>query len=430
MLTPFHEMVSYYEAARQEKLMAPYSLKESPMTLSPFPTLFASGATVAGSFRPIFIVTGCCLLLCVVAATLTISASPAAGGELEDKLAEICKSKDVPGIFAASIGPGGIIESATTGVRKRGTEDAITPADQFALGSNSKAFTATLAAVLVDDGAIDWSSTISEVWPDQPVHGGFKDVTLEQLLSHTGGLQGDLPNGPEWISFFTERLKPEQQRARMCYLLLTKPPQGTIGKFDYSNLGYVVVAAMLEERGKKPFEQLMQERVFKPLGMNNTEFYSAKKLNRAKDALLWGHETDGGDPIKPGTLGSENPTVYASCGTIRTTISDWAKFIGWHLNETAAPVLKNDKTLRHLHEGVADRKGGDEKYGFGWIHFKSSFGRTLQHAGNNTNQFSLVWVMPEAKRATIVATNTGEKQAFPACDAATAELMKSPAFKK
>ncbi|SFJ42162.1 serine hydrolase domain-containing protein [Planctomicrobium piriforme] len=394
------------------------------MMPSPFPAFVTSLPT---DCRSIFTARWWCLLLGAVVPLLAISATSAAGGELEDKLAAVCKSQDVPGIIAASVGPDGVIESAAAGVRKRGSDDAVTRGDQFALGSNSKSFTATLAAVLVDENAIDWSTTISEVWPDQTVHAKFKKVTLEQLLAHTGGLQCDLPNGAEWAKFFDERFTPEQERTRMCRLVLAKPPKGTVGKHVYSNLGYVVAAAMLEERGKKPFEQLMQERIFGPLGMTNTEFYSAKDLKNTKAPLLWGHQSGGG-PIKPGEPGSENPTVYAGCGTIRTTIDDWAKYIGWHLNESAGPVLKRDETLRHLHEGVADRGAPGQSYGFGWIHFQSSFGRTLQHAGNNTNQFSLVWVMPETKRATLVITNTGQEQAFAACDAATAILMKSPAF--
>jgi CubicO group peptidase (beta-lactamase class C family) len=370
-----------------------------------------------------------CWLPGVVASLLAVLALPAAGGELEDTLAEICRSQDVPGIIAAAVGPDGVMESASAGVRKRGSDDAIATDDQFALGSNSKSFTATLAAVLVDDGAIDWGTTISEVWPDQPVDGGFKDVTLEQLLAHTGGLQRNLPlTGAEWSSFFAERYEPEQERARMCQLLLTKPPEGTVGKHEYSNLGFVVAAAMLEERGRQPFEQLMKDRVFQPLGMADTEFYSAAKLKRTKVPLLWGHKSDGGEPIKPGEPGSENPTAYAGCGTIRTTIDDWAKYIVWHMNESAAPVLKADETVVRLHKGVADRGAPGQSYGFGWIVFQSHFGRTLQHAGNNTNQFSLVWVMPDAKRATLVITNTGEEQAFVACDAATAALMQGPGF--
>ncbi len=354
---------------------------------------------------------------------------PAAAGELEDQLAAICRAHDVPGIIAASIGPEGIIESASSGVRKRGTDDEIAADDQFSLGSNSKSFTATLAAALVDEGAIGWSTTIAEVWPDQPVHDGFKEVTLEQLLAHTGGLQRDLPlTGPEWSSFFAERYKPEKERERMCFLLLTRAPAGTVGDHDYSNLGYVIAAAMLEERGGQPFERLMQDRVFKPLEMTNTEFYSAAKFRRTNDSVLWGHRSDSGDPIKPGEPGAENPTVYAGCGTIRTTIEDWAKYIAWHMHESAAPVLTADETIQQLHKGVADRGAPGQSYGYGWICFDSRFGRTLQHAGNNTNQFSLVWLMPDAHRATLVVTNTGQDHAFTACDAATAALMRSPAF--
>jgi CubicO group peptidase (beta-lactamase class C family) len=400
------------------------------MRSSPFPGPFTIFTTVAAGCQAIVAARWRCWLWTLLAPLCAMCAGPAAGGELDDKLAEICKTKDVPGLIAASVGPDGVIESAAAGVRKRGSKDAISTGDQFSLGSNSKSFTATLAAVLVDEGAINWTTTIGEVWPAQPIHSGFKPVTLEQLLAHAGGLQTDLPlTGADWASFFAEKQKPEQERTRMCRLVLTKPPAGTVGKHAYSNLGYVVAAAMLEERGKKPFEQLMKERVFAPLKMTSTEFFSSKTLKLAKGPVLWGHSAAGGAPIKPGDPGSENPTVYAGCGTIRTTIGDWAKYAGWHLKESAGPVLKSDATLRHLHEGVADRGVAGQTYGFGWIQFQSPFGRTLQHAGSNTNQFALVWVMPEAKRATVVITNTGQEQAFGACDAATALLMTRPAFK-
>ncbi|MCA9032112.1 MAG: beta-lactamase family protein, partial [Planctomycetaceae bacterium] len=174
---------------------------------------------------------------------LSLFSVPAAGGELDEKLAEVCETESVPGMIAASVGPDGIIEIAAAGVRKRGTNGAMSIEDQFALGSNSKSFTATLAAVLVEEGQIEWTTTISEVWPKVSVDAGFKDVTLEQLLAHAGGLQRDLPlHGPEWSTFFDDRYKPEQQRARMCALLLKQPPEGTVGKYDYSNLGFVVAA--------------------------------------------------------------------------------------------------------------------------------------------------------------------------------------------
>lgn len=366
----------------------------------------------------------CCLISVFLFTALT---SIAPGGELEDRLTKICETQKVPGIIAASVGPDGLIESGSAGIRKRGENSSVSTDDQFAIGSNSKSFTSTLAAVLVERGVIDWSTTIGQTWPDQSFDPGFQNVTLKQLLAHTGGLQGDLSNGPEWISFFAERSSPQKERARMCESLLSKAPQGTVGNHSYSNLGYVVAAAMLETRGRQPFEQLMRQNVFKPLGMSNTEFYSAKKINGTSGPLLWGHNGSG-SAVKPGAIGSENPSVYAGCGTIRTTIGDWAKYVAWHLNEKAVPVLQLDDTMRKLHHDGVNRGIPGQAYGCGWIQFQSKFGHTLQHAGSNTNQFSLVWVMPEAKRATIVMTNTHEPQAFSACDAATAVLMSRPSF--
>ena len=127
------------------------------MTTSPFHTLFPSPPNASEGCQSIFTAKWWCLLLGVVAPILAISATHAAGGELEDKLAEICESQDVPGIIAASVGPDGVIESAAAGVRMRGSDDAIETDDQFSLASNSKSFTATLAAVLVDDDAIDFT---------------------------------------------------------------------------------------------------------------------------------------------------------------------------------------------------------------------------------------------------------------------------------
>src|SRR3990172_5315474 len=118
------------------------------MTPSPFPTLFTSPPTAAEGCQSIFTARWWCLLLGVLAPILAVFAMPAAGGELEDKLAAVCKSQDVPGIIAASVGPDGVIESASAGVRKRGSDDAIATGDQFSIGSNSKSFTATLAPLL------------------------------------------------------------------------------------------------------------------------------------------------------------------------------------------------------------------------------------------------------------------------------------------
>lgn len=189
---------------------------------------FSSGnvvlATLTQRFQSSRSTNQCCFLTCVVAPILALFAASASAGELKDKLAVVCKAQKVPGIIAASIGPDGLIESAAAGVRKRGATEAVSTGDQFAIGSNSKSFTSTLAAVLIEDGVIKWSTTISEVWPDQPVNRGFRNVTLEQLLAHSGGLQADFrrtfqtraANGPVSLPNDTSRSRNGLECASYC----------------------------------------------------------------------------------------------------------------------------------------------------------------------------------------------------------------------
>ena len=116
--------------------------------------------------------------------------------------------------------------------------------------------TATLAAVMVDSGKIDWDTTIGDVWPqatDNDIHPKLRTVTLDQLLSHQSGLPGDISeiSDQAWASFFDEKQSPVLERRRMLKLVLSKAPSQPQGKFAYSNLGYAIASAMLETRAQR-----------------------------------------------------------------------------------------------------------------------------------------------------------------------------------
>ena len=81
------------------------------------------------------------------------------------KLAEICRKHDVPAMAAAVINSDNLVEAQCFGVRKRGTTDVVALSDRFPLGSCTKSMTATLAAVMVEAGKIDWKTTLGDVWP-------------------------------------------------------------------------------------------------------------------------------------------------------------------------------------------------------------------------------------------------------------------------
>jgi CubicO group peptidase (beta-lactamase class C family) len=293
---------------------------------------------------------------------------------------------------------------------------------------------ATLAAVMVEAGKIDWETSIGDVWPkatDDDIHPKLRTVTLEQLLSHQSGLPGDISDvsSEAWASFFEEKQSPVLQRRRMLKLVLSKAPSQPQGAFSYSNLGYAIASAMLETRARESFESLMKKHVFDPLEMRSAGFRSMDSARQLEPPFLWGHDKSG-QPVDPTTAGAENPTVYAAAGTVHLSIGDYAKYARWHLAGKAAPVLRSQSAYNHLHKPQVDYTTPGAKYALGWICVDSGFGPALNHGGSNTNSFALIWILPESDFAAVVCTNTFEPQAFPACDEMVSHLMKEHAVTK
>ncbi|TWU10129.1 serine hydrolase [Allorhodopirellula heiligendammensis] len=348
---------------------------------------------------------------------------------LQDQLAELCRKHDVPGMTAAVVNAEGLVQADCFGVRKRGTSDKIELTDRFPIGSNTKSMVATLAAVLVEGGRIDWNTTIGDVWPnasDDHLHPKLRAVTLDQLLSHQSGLAGNISDisNQEWASFFEERRTPVLERRHLLKLVLAKAPSQAQGTFVYSNLGYAIASAMMETRAGKSFESLMKAHVFSPLAMRSADFRTLAAAKQLQPPLLWGHQAETGEPADPRTAGVENPTVYAAAGTVHVSLEDYAKYAQWQLAGKPSPVLRTQDAFDHLHTPQCDYTSPGAKYGAGWIMMDTPLGPALNHTGSNTNAFALIWLFPESDLGVIVCTNSGQPQAFTACDEMVGFLMK------
>jgi CubicO group peptidase (beta-lactamase class C family) len=345
--------------------------------------------------------------------------------QLEQELKDACRKHKVPSLAIAAVRSDEVLTTLCSGVRKRGTDNKVELTDRYPLGSNTKSMTATLAAIVVESGKIDWGTTISEVWPkldDKYLHPRLRDVTLNDLLSHQSGMKTNF-DGDEWGSFFKEKGSPSAERRRMLKLCMNQKPKYKRGEYHYSNLGYVVAAAMIENRAGENFETLMRRNVFAPLKMTSADFRTMKTAGKLASPLLWGHLKDG-TPISPKVAGAENPSVYASAGTVHLAIADYAKYAQWHLRGKPEPLLSRQETFDHLHTGQVDMPNNGAKYGGGWILFDSGYGRAMQHMGSNTNTRALIWILPEKDLAAIACTNTDEPSSFPACDEMIAAMFK------
>jgi|APSaa5957512622_1039677.scaffolds.fasta_scaffold21999_2 CubicO group peptidase (beta-lactamase class C family) len=306
-------------------------------------------------------------------------------------LTKVVNDGKAPGMIAAITSSEGLIAIASAGERKAGSGIAFTTNDVVHIGSCGKAMTATMIATLVAEGKLSWDTKLIEAIPEliNKIHTDYHKITLWQLLTHRAGI----PRNPS--NMRSSRFK-EIKKRRLAIVLdnFKSPATHEIGKFRYSNVGYIIAACMAEQITGKSWEVLMKQRLFDPLGMSSAGFGNPN-ISRST-AQPWGHHK---------YLRKWRPSeayydeVIGPAGRVHCSIADWAKFLSLQL-ASENPILER-KCLDKLIEPVGS-------YASGWIVEERAWakGITLIHDGSNEIWYTLVIVTPEVDRAFVVATNS------------------------
>jgi len=347
-------------------------------------------------------------------------ACPVAGDQaVTEALKPIQQKYRLPAIAGAIVTGTGLEVCGVVGVRKSGTTVPASLDDRWHLGSNTKAMTATLVGSLVEQGLLKWNTTVAEVFPDlaSAFDPALKTVTVQHLLSHRAGLPANLST--PWFTAGGDG-SPQRQRLEALKQSLSQKPEFSPGsKFQYSNLGYVIVGAMVEKVTGKSWEEAIQERVFQPLEMKTVGFGGTGTPGQIDQP--WGHR-DGGRPVAVNGPTADNPPVLGPAGRVHCTIQDWAKFVTDQLRGARGrPALLKASTYQALHTPPF---GGD--YGLGWIVVKRDWGggTVLNHCGDNTMNYANVWITPQRDFAVLVCINQSGNDASKASDEAAAALIR------
>ena len=333
---------------------------------------------------------------------------------LDALLEPIRAKRKLHGLVGAIVEGNEVIAVGATGVRKLGAPEPITIDDKLHLGSCTKAMTATVLARQIERKLLAWDSTVSQVFPDLAANfdAAYRDVTLEQLLQHRAGL----PANAAWASLGSGT--NNEQRVRLVKLVLGKPPELPPGtKFSYSNVGYVIAAAMGERVTKRSWEQLIKTEVFDPLGMTSAGFGPPGAKGKVDEP--WGHL---GPIAVAAPVQGDNPPSLGPAGRVHCTIADWAKFVSLHLRGARGEetTYLTKETFDRLHHAPAD---GD--YAAGWMiaERKWAGGTAFTHAGSNTMWYCVVWAAPKKNFAVLSVTNFAGPDAAQGCDDASGAMI-------
>jgi CubicO group peptidase (beta-lactamase class C family) len=311
-------------------------------------------------------------------------------------------------------------------VRKRGDATPVKHDDQFHLGSCTKSITALLAGMMVQEGKLRWESTLAEVLPDQvkTMQPELRKATLEHLLSHRAGLHSK--NSPRVASLKAllddGRLgtTPREQRRKFVELYLQDPLVGPPGKqFVYSNPSFITAGVLVETVANQAWEDLMRERIFKPLGMTTAGFGAMGVAGKIDQP--WQHRWQGGEtiPVEPGPW-ADNPPVIGPAGTVHCSAEDWAKYAREQLRgRRGKSELAKQEIFERLHTPPF---GGN--YAGGWgVTERTADGATLNHNGSNNSNFAVAVVNTTQRWAVIVMTNQAGEAAAQACSQMPSGLL-------
>jgi len=338
--------------------------------------------------------------------------APAAASQDTTKYLETVRKKyKLPGFAVVVVKDGVICDRAATGVRAAGHAELVTTNDLFHIGSCTKSMTATLAAMLIEDGKLRWDTTVAEIFPEWKgkMDPGYESVTVEQLLQHRGGLAGEPPSGA-WTEARKENGTPTEQRLAFVEAALKKAPKAAPGtKMIYSNQGYALVGAMIEKVTGQPYEELITAKLFKPLHMDSAGF--GPPGTRGKFDQPWGHKRTLGLNVP---LQEDNPPAIAPAGRVHCSLDDMARYTIAHMEGEKKGGLLKPETFLRLH--TPPEKGD---YACGWVCVRRGWagGRAMMHNGSNTMWYIVMWLAPKKDFSVIVATNIGEEQStFQGCD--------------
>ncbi len=209
------------------------------------------------------------------------------------------------------------------------------------LGSCTKSMTATLVAIYVEEGKLRWDSSLKSIFEDLPElkKSPWGDITVNELLEHTSGL----PANAAWSKWSkaTDRVKARHEIAAWVANLPWDDKRH--GAFDYSNVGYMLLGHAIEQLEKRSWEEIISERLFRPLSMKSAGFGSP--VSREDYPVTWGHiRSEDGESWMPIDL--DNPAVLGPAGTVHASMEDWCKYLRVHLMSPNDPTSRCRSAMR------------------------------------------------------------------------------------
>src|SRR5579863_5235813 len=359
------------------------------------------------------------LIPLVATAVLAQTAASAPPPDLDTYVASSMKTFDVPGMAVAIVKDGKVAVAKGYGVRKLGEPTPVDEFTMFGIGSNTKAFTTTALATLVDEGKLAWDDPVYQRLPGFVMYDPYvsHEMTIRDLLTHRSGMglgEGDLLFWPQ----------STYMRDEIIYKLrFMKPASSFRSRFAYDNLLYMTAGQIIPAVTGGSWDDYIRQHIFAPLGMSHSNVSNA--AFKSGDDYAFPHSRlDGKLQVIPfEILDNAGPA-----GSINSCAADMAKWVQLQLNrgkfvdhdgrlfsEARSHEMWTPQTILPIGNPpppLAGLKANFSDYALGWF-LRDYHGRKLVgHTGGVAGFVSRVELVPEENLAVVVLTNAEEGGAF------------------
>src|SRR4051794_8105538 len=261
----------------------------------------------------------------LLVAALSSAASPLAAQRATEVPAgfdayveRVLKTFDVPGTAVAIVKDGKIVLAKGYGVRKLGQPERVDANTRFGIASNTKLFTATAIALLVEQGKLKWDDPVIRYLPDFAMYDPYvtRELTVRDLLVHRSGLglgAGDLL---WWPSSTYDRAEIARR------LRFIKPATSFRSAYAYDNVLYLVAGQLIEKLSGTSWEEFVRTRILAPVGMTSSTVRHADAASGGNVAITHAKVDGVVRQIAPMTSDNTNPA-----GGVNATANDMARWM-------------------------------------------------------------------------------------------------------
>ena len=311
-----------------------------------------------------------------------------------DELFASFTGDSVPGASVLVVQDGRVALARSYGMADLESGIPATPATNYRLASLTKQFTASAVLLLVRDGALALDTPLTGVLSEFPDYGS--SIALRHLLTHTSGVPDYEPFVPDTQSW---QVKDRDVLEILMRTEGTDFPPG--GAYSYSNSGYALLAMVVERASGQSFATFLNDRIFKPLGMNGTVAFEDGISTVANRAF--------GYTITDGSVERTDQSTTSAVlgdGGIYSSVEDLAK---WD-DALARGLLLDSVEWSEATTPARLTDGSETEYGFGW--FIDSYGghRRQRHSGDTRGFNNIIMRFPDDQVTIVILTNRDQAE--------------------